>query len=52
MIDSHCHLDLEPLSNDLLNEVSRSKSVGVEKLLTICTTIEGYENILKVPWII
>jgi len=48
MIDSHCHLDLEPLSNDLQNVLLRCKSIGIEKLLTICTTIEGYKNILKI----
>jgi len=48
MIDSHCHLDLEPLSSNLEDVISRSKSVGIEKLLTICTTIDGYNNILKI----
>ena len=48
MIDSHCHLDMEPLSNNLQNVVLRSKSIGIKKLLTICTTIEGYNNILKI----
>ncbi len=48
MIDSHCHLDLEPLSSNLDDVISRSKSVGIEKLLTICTTIDGYNNILKI----
>ena len=48
MIDSHCHLDLEPLSSNLDDVISRSKSVGIEKLLTICTTVDGYNNILKI----
>ena len=48
MIDSPCHLDLEPLSSNLEDVISRSKSVGIEKLLTICTTIDGYNNILKI----
>ena len=48
MIDSHCHLDHEPLSNNLENVISRSKSIGIEKLLTICTTKKGYDNILKI----
>jgi len=47
MIDSHCHLDHEPLSNNIKDVISRSKSIGVDKLLTICTTINGYKNILK-----
>tara|TARA_B100001123_G_C15147247_1_gene962042 strand:- start:5 stop:766 length:762 start_codon:yes stop_codon:yes gene_type:complete len=48
MIDSHCHLDHEPLSNNLKDIIFRSKSVGIEKLLTICTTNKSYENILKI----
>ena len=48
MIDSHCHLDHEPLFSDLKNVVSRSKSIGIDKLLTICTTNKGYDDILKI----
>ena len=33
MIDSHCHLDQEPLISDLKNVISRSKKVGIEKVL-------------------
>ena len=45
MIDSHCHLDQEPLFNDLENILKRSKEVGIEKLLTICTTFESFVKI-------
>ena len=45
MIDSHCHLDHEPLFNDIENIIKRSKEVGIEKLLTICTTFKSYEKI-------
>ena len=48
MIDSHCHLDHEPLSNDLENIIKRSKDIGIKKLLTICTTHKSFENILKI----
>ncbi len=48
MIDSHCHLDHEPLSNNLEKVILRSKSIGIEKLLTICTTKKGYDDILKI----
>ena len=47
MIDSHCHLDHEPLFNDLENILKRSKEVGIEKLLTICTTFESFVKIKK-----
>ena len=45
MIDSHCHLDHEPLYENLSGVISRSKNVGITKLLTICTTFESFENI-------
>jgi TatD DNase family protein len=45
MIDSHCHLDHEPLFNNLDDILMRSKDVGIEKLLTICTTFKSFEKI-------
>ena len=45
MIDSHCHLDHEPLFDNLDDVLKRSKDVGIQKLLTICTTFESYEKI-------
>tara|TARA_X000000368_G_C22818710_1_gene618030 strand:- start:45 stop:806 length:762 start_codon:yes stop_codon:yes gene_type:complete len=48
MIDSHCHLDHEPLSNEINNIIKRSKENGIEKLLTICTTIESFKNIIEI----
>ena len=45
MIDSHCHLDHEPLISDLKNVIQRSKDVGIEKLLTISTSIDSFSKI-------
>jgi len=45
MIDSHCHLDHEPLHENLSDIISRSKEIGITKLLTICTTLDSFENI-------
>ena len=45
MIDSHCHLDHEPLYENLSEVISRSKEIGITKLLTICTTLDSFENI-------
>jgi len=47
MIDSHCHLDHEPLFNNIDDIINRCKDSGIEKLLTICTTSKGYKNIIK-----
>ncbi len=48
MIDSHCHLDHDPLFNNIHEVLDRSKSVGLKKLLTICTSNESFENIKKI----
>ena len=48
MIDSHCHLDHEPLYENLTNVISRSKKIGITKLLTICTTLDSFENIKSI----
>ncbi len=48
MIDSHCHLDHEPLLENLDNVLKRSKEIGLTKLLTICTTLKSFENIIKI----
>ena len=45
MIDSHCHLDHEPLISDLPNVIQRSKNIGIEKLLTISTSFESFNRI-------
>ena len=45
MIDSHCHLDYEPLLENLIDVIKRSKKIGITKLLTICTTLDSFEKI-------
>ena len=47
MIDSHCHLDHEPLLSDIDNVIERSKSAGITKILTICTTLNSFNKIKK-----
>ncbi len=47
MIDSHCHLDHEPLYENIDDIIERSKQVGIDKLLTICTTLESFKKIIK-----
>ncbi len=48
MIDSHCHLDHEPLYSNLEEVIKRSKAVGINKILTICTTLESFIKIKKI----
>ena len=48
MIDSHCHLDQKPLFENLDEVIQRSKSVGIKKILTICTTLESFNKIIEI----
>ena len=48
MIDSHCHLDHEPLINNLNDVIKRSKEIGIKKILTICTTTKSFNNIINI----
>jgi len=48
MIDSHCHLDHEPLLSDLINVIKRSKKVGIKKLLTISTSFASFDRIKNI----
>ena len=47
MIDSHCHLDHEPLLSNIDSVIERSKSAGITKILTICTTLNSFNKIKK-----
>ena len=48
MIDSHCHLDHEPLLSNLTEVIKRSKEVGIKKILTICTTLDSFIKIKEI----
>ena len=48
MIDSHCHLDHEPLFSNLSDVIKRSKEIGLKKILTISTSLESFKNIKKI----
>ena len=48
MIDSHCHLDHEPLLENIDQIIKRSKEAGITKLLTICTTLDSFNRIKNI----
>ena len=48
IIDSHCHLEYEPLSIDLEKVVERALNNNVKYLLSISTTNESYTHILEI----
>ena len=45
MIDSHCHLDHEPLFENINEVIRKSKEIGLQKLLTIGTTLDSFDKI-------
>ena len=47
IIDSHCHLDYEPLNSNIKSVIKRAEDVGVKYFLTICTTDVSFLKILK-----
>ena len=48
IIDSHCHLEYEPISLNLKETINRANSDGVKYLLTISTTDKSLKKILKI----
>ena len=48
IIDSHCHLNYEPLSLSLKETIDRANKDGVKYMLTISTEDKSFEQILKI----
>ena len=48
IIDSHCHLEYEPMISNLNEVIERAFKNNVKFLLTISTTDKSYEHILKI----
>ena len=48
IIDSHCHLDYEPMFSNLNEVVERAKKIGVNFMLTISVTDKKYNIILDI----
>jgi len=48
IIDSHCHLNYEPLSLSLKDTIQRANKDGVKYLLTISTEDKSFDKILRI----
>ena len=48
IVDSHCHLEYEPLFDDLENVIERATKNNIKFLLTISTTDKSFDKILKI----
>ena len=48
IIDSHCHLNYEPMTNSVNDVVKRANDNGVKFMLTISVDDKNYKNILDI----
>lgn len=48
LVDSHCHLDFPDFAEELDAVVARAGSVGIGTLVTICTRVRRFEQVLAV----
>ena len=48
IIDSHCHLDYEPLVDNIDQVLLNAKKNNIENLLTIGTSLESSKKVLDI----
>ena len=48
IIDSHCHLNYEPMSLSLKDTIKRANRDGIKYILTISTEDKSFDNILNI----
>jgi TatD DNase family protein len=48
LVDSHCHLDFPDFSDELNEVVQRARDAGIGRMVTICTRVRKFQQILAV----
>ncbi len=48
LVDSHCHLDFSDFGGDFLEVLARARENGVERMLTICTRVTKFAQVLAI----
>ncbi len=48
LVDSHCHLDFPDFAEELDDIVARAEAVGVKRMVTICTRVKKFDQVLAV----
>ncbi|MBH61520.1 MAG: LuxR family transcriptional regulator [Alphaproteobacteria bacterium] len=48
LVDSHCHLDYDPLSAELDAVVDRARAAGIGTMLTISTQLDRFPGVLEI----
>ncbi|MCP3955388.1 MAG: DNAase, partial [Desulfobacterales bacterium] len=48
LVDSHCHLNFEPMGDDIAGVIERAKASNVDYMLCVSVNLEGYPEILAI----
>lgn len=48
LVDSHCHLDFDDFGTDFAAVLDRARENGVARMLTICTRVTKFDQVLKI----
>lgn len=48
LVDSHCHLDFPDFTDELDDVVQRARDVGIGRIVTICTRVRKFPQVLAV----
>jgi len=48
LVDSHCHLDFPEFTDDFAAVLSRADDAGIGHMLTICTHLSKFQQVLKI----
>jgi TatD DNase family protein len=48
LVDSHCHLDFDDFGGDFPAVLERARENGVARMLTICTRVSKFDQVLKI----
>lgn len=48
LLDSHCHLNIKELREDLNGVMNRARMVDVERMLTVCTRFDEIDQIIDI----
>ena len=48
LVDSHCHLDFPDFASELDAVVARARAAGIGRLVTICTGVRKFSQVLSV----
>ncbi|MBL8710358.1 MAG: TatD family hydrolase [Rhodospirillaceae bacterium] len=48
LVDSHCHLDFDDFGGDFEAVLARARENGVARMLTICTRVTKFDQVLKI----